>query len=260
MAGPTRRALLTAALAAPLSATVAGCEGAVEEAAPPLRRGTLERPYAPGGRAEWALAVPEGTPRALVVSLHGKGGHAQGSVALGFHAAAVRAGLALVSVSGGDGYWHARRDGTDSGRLVLTELVPLALREAGLGAASRVGFLGWSMGGYGSLLLASRLPRARLLGVAGMSSALWTEPGATAPGAFDDAADWRAHDVLTTCRLPDDVPVTLVCGRADPFLGANRAYVRARPGTRSTFDEGGHDNGYWSDHAPGLLRWLASLT
>ncbi len=55
-------------------------------------------------------------------------------------------GLALVSDDGGNGYWHARRDGSDKGAMVREELIPLALRRRGLPASTRTGLLGWSMG------------------------------------------------------------------------------------------------------------------
>jgi hypothetical protein len=204
-------------------------------------------------------APDSGTPRALLVSLHGKGARALSTFQMGFGDLASSVGLAIVSVSGGDGYWHARDDGTDSGRLVLEEVVPMALERARLRRDAPLGFIGWSMGGYGSLLLAGQLPRGRVLGVAPMSTALWTSPGASAPGAFDDAEDYRAHDVFAPERLLPGTPVSIACGVQDPFIAANRAYVAMRPATTHVFDRGGHDGDYWRIHARRLIPWLASL-
>ena len=260
VAGPQlpRRRVLGLAAAGLAVTALSACDRAESFAG--TTSGTLESPHAPGGRADWVFQAPgSGTPKALLVSLHGKGGRAASSFEMGFGTLAAAAGLAIVSVSGGDGYWHARRDGTDSGRLVLEELVPMALKRARLGSDARLGFIGWSMGGYGSLLLAGQLPPARVLGVAPMSTALWTSPGASAPGAFDDADDYRAHDVFAPARLLPGIPVSIACGTQDPFIAANRAYVAGRPATTHVFDEGRHDGDYWRAHARHLVPWLASL-
>ena len=232
-------------------------------------RGTLTSTAWAGHRAAWRLAVPTGrTPTALVVSLHGKGGDADATFDLGFQKRCPTTGLALVSVSGGDGYWHRRSDGRDAGGMVLDDLIPLARAVAKLPAEAPVGFIGWSMGGYGSLLLArvladrlsARTPTGGaggVLGVATMSAALWTSPGATAPGSFDDAEDYRAHDVFDKEHRLAGIPVSMDCGTADPFIAANRAYVSRRTTARHTFDDGGHTGGYWSAHAGPQLAWLA---
>lgn len=260
MAGPqlTRRRVLGLAAAGVAVSTASSCDRADSFAG--TTSGTLESRHAPDGRADWVFQAPRsGAPRALLVSLHGKGGRAASSFEMGFGTLAADAGLAIVAVSGGDGYWHSRRDGTDSGRLVLAELVPMALARAGLGSDARLGFIGWSMGGYGSLLLAGQLPRDRVLGVAPMSTALWTSPSASAPGAFDDADDFHAHDVFAPTRLLPGIPVSIACGTQDPFIAANRAYVARRPATAHVFDEGRHDGDYWRAHAQRLIPWLASL-
>ena len=111
-------------------------------------------------------------------------------------AQAVEAGLppfAVVAVDGGGSYWHKRASGEDSGAMVLDELIPM-LDSQGLDT-SRVGFLGWSMGGYGALLLGARLGPARTAAICAVSPALWTSSGATAPGAFDGADDYAANSV-----------------------------------------------------------------
>lgn len=261
-ARPSRRAVVGGVLG---TATLGGvgasgaCSHSVGDPSPDTEEagGEIDGSTWGGDAAAWRLAWPRRTaPRALVVCLHGKGGTADSSFQMGFDARAAEHDLAFVSVSGGDGYWHRRRDGRDSARLVLDELIPLARKGAGLPATIPVAFIGWSMGGYGALLLAGRLPRELLLGVATLSAALWTSAGATAAGAFDDAEDYAAYDVFAASRLLPTVPVSMACGSSDPFIRANRVYAAARPGTRTTFDRGGHDGEYWSSHAGPAMAML----
>ena len=115
--------------------------------------------------------------RPLVVVLHGFGGdasHAFRLLELDRHVGA--AGVTLASVDGGDYYWHARRVGVDPGAMVVDDLVPTLRRLTGY--QGKVSFLGWSMGGYGSLLLAWELGPDKVGAVVAESAALWTEPGA----------------------------------------------------------------------------------
>ncbi|MFV0464255.1 MAG: hypothetical protein ACK5MP_13865 [Nostocoides sp.] len=74
-----------------------------------------------------------GSPSALIVSLHGKGGSAEDTLGLGFDAVVPETGLAIVSVDGGHGYWHRRADGRNSGALILDAAIPQAMTIAGLG-------------------------------------------------------------------------------------------------------------------------------
>src|SRR6201999_1916022 len=144
---------------------------------------------------------PPGQTKPLrpLIALHGKGSDAATVMAGGVEqglAQAVDAGLppfAVVAVDGGGGYWHKRADGDDSGAMVLNELIPM-LGEQGLDT-SRVAFMGWSMGGYGALLLGARLGAPRTAAITAVSPALWTSPGAAAPGAFDSADDYEANSV-----------------------------------------------------------------
>ncbi len=256
-ARPSRRALVGGVLA---TVALPGCSYAVSDPPPDTLEasGEIDGSTWGGPAARWRAAWPRTTSaRALVVCLHGKAGTADSSFQMGFASRVAEHDLAFASVSGGDGYWHRRRDGRDPGRLVLDRLIPLARNHAGLDAGSRVAFLGWSMGGYGSLLLAGCVPFQQLIGVATLSAALWTSPLATAPGAFDDAEDYAAHDVFAPRQLLPGVPVSMACGVSDSFIAANRAYAARRPGTLTTFDEGGHDGGYWSSHAGQAMAFLA---
>ena len=251
----SRRAVLAGAVGA---ATLGACGNGQQLLQ--QRSGTLTSRYWPGREVHWQLAMPEGhdsrTP--VVVVLHGKGGdasHAFRIVHVQDHARANR--LSVASVDGGDFYWHARRAGVDTGAMVVEDFLPLVRRETGY--AGKLAFLGWSMGGYGSLLLASQLGPDRVGAVVAESAALWTEPGASAPGAFDDREDFEAHDVFAPQRLEvlRQIPVRLDCGRSDPFVAGNRAFATALPSAELTVDEGGHTGEYWRDHAGRQLRWVA---
>ena len=189
----------------------------------------------PGVRYE-ALKAPGTKPLPVCVVLHGRGDSAHDVLSIGYHrflASVVRAGVppfAIAAVDCGDRYWHARRAGDDTGRMVLEEFLP-RLAGAGLSAGprDRVALMGYSMGGYGALLLASRLGRGRVAAVVAESPALWTSAEDAAPGAFDDAADYRRHDVFTHRGALAGIPVRVDCGLADPFLPGGQG-VRRGPG------------------------------
>ncbi len=242
---------LPAATAAPAAATM--LTGSFESAA----RG--------GALTNWAIARPPNQAGALrpVIALHGKGSNAATVMAGGVEqglAQAVAAGLppfAVVAVDGGGSYWHRRASGEDSGAMVLDELLPM-LDGQGLDT-SRVGFLGWSMGGYGALLLGARLGPARTAAICAVSPALWLSAGAAAPGAFDGPQDFAANSVFGLPALAS-IPVRIDCGASDPFYGATQQFVAQLPSPPAGgFSPGGHDGGYWSSVLPGELAWMAPL-
>jgi pimeloyl-ACP methyl ester carboxylesterase len=251
----TRRALVGGVVGA-AALGLAGCGSSGVE----VRSGSLRSSHWPGRSIHWQIAHPEvghDDIEPVVVVLHGKGGdasHAFRIMQLQDHASSSR--LTLASVDGGDYYWHARRAGVDTGAMVVEDFLPLVRRETAY--AGKVAFLGWSMGGYGSLLLASDLGPERVFAVVAESAALWTEPGLSAPGAFDDRADFEAHDVFDPrrTRVLAKIPVRLDCGRSDPFVPGNKAFAEALPSARLTLDEGGHTADYWKGHGPAQLRWV----
>lgn len=256
MALVIRRTVLGAAAGAcALAAAGCGTTGDVVH-----RSGTLRSRHWPGQEIHWELARPPGDARNRtllppVVVLHGKGGDAsQAFRVLHLDDHVAETGLAVAAVYGGDDYWHARRSGVDPGAMVVDDFLPLLARE--YGPTDRVAFLGWSMGGYGSLLLASQLGPQRVAAVVAESAALWTSPERSAPGAFDDREDFVAHDVFTRTAQLARIPVRLDCGRSDPFVSANRAFAQALPTARLTVDAGGHTATYWESHGAAQLRWI----
>jgi predicted esterase len=169
-----------------------------------------------------------------------------------------RAPVVVLLNGGAHSYFHDRRDGS-WGTMLIDEAIPDA---AGRFDARRVAIGGISMGGYGALYLASRRPR-QFCAVGGHSAALSTTPGASAPGAFDDAEDWQAHDVFAAARAGayDHVPVRIDGGTNDPFHDADAAFVsvlRSR-GDAVTYHvwPGGHTGSYWHAHMAAYLRFYA---
>ncbi|MDR3661687.1 MAG: alpha/beta hydrolase-fold protein [Mycobacterium sp.] len=238
---------------------------AAQEPAPTYLTGSFISQARGGVSTNWAIARPPGqtTPLRPVIALHGKGSDAATVMAGGVEqglAQAVADGLppfAVVAVDGGGGYWHKRASGEDSGAMVLDELIPL-LASQGLDT-SRVGFLGWSMGGYGALLLGARLGAARTAAICAVSPALWTSSGATAPGAFDGSDDFAANSVWGLPAL-GSIPVRIDCGDSDPFYSATKQFIGQLPhGAAGGFSPGGHDASFWSAQLPAEISWLAPL-
>ncbi len=234
-------------------------------AAPTYVSGSFVSAARGGVDTNWAIARPPGQTGSLrpVIALHGKGADAAQVMAGGVEqglAQAVAAGLppfAVVAVDGGGSYWHKRASGEDSGAMVLDELIPI-LSSEGLDT-SRVAFLGWSMGGYGALLLGGRLGPARTAAISAVSPALWTSSGAAAPGAFDGADDYAANSVWGLPAL-GSIPIRIDCGNSDPFYSATQQFIAQLPTPPAGgFSPGGHDGGFWSSQLPAELTWIAPL-
>jgi S-formylglutathione hydrolase FrmB len=211
----------------------------------------------------WSVIYPGGRPARLpvVLVLHGRGGdHTSAINELGmdrYLAAAVSAGVppfALATVDGGpDNYWHRRATGDDPQRMLIEEFLPL-LTKRGLPTA-RYGVLGWSMGGYGALLLAADVKAPRIAAAAAMSPALWHRAKDTQPGSYDGPADFQAHQLFGRAADLENVALRIDCGRDDPFAGATedlRAEVPAAGGLQA----GLHTAGYWRRMLPDQLQFL----
>ena len=273
MAQVTRRAVLqagglaagTCALANLLRPTVSRAEPPpAAAAAPTFLTGSFISAARGGVETNWAIARPPGQtlPLCPVIALHGRGGNAASVMDLGVPDGLARlasAGVppfAVVSIDGGDTYWHRRASGADSGAMVLMELLPM-LSGQGLDT-SRVVFLGWSMGGYGALLLGARLGPARTAGICAVSPALWTSYMPTEDGAFDSYNDWVKNTVFGLPALAS-IPIRVDCGTSDRFYAASRQFVaQLRRPVAGSFSPGGHDDAFWRAQLPDELRWLAS--
>jgi S-formylglutathione hydrolase FrmB len=218
------------------------------------------------------VVVPAKAPpredRALLVFLHGRGGSEEtftGNEVVYETLAKLGARAPLVAFpDGGDhSYWHDR----DSGRwerYVMREVIPKVTRRFGVDP-QRVAIGGISMGGFGAYNLALHHPR-RFCAVGGHSAALWFESGETAPGAFDDAADFNRNDVVGAVRRDPEafgeIRVWNDYGDEDPFRVYNEGFVDYLSVGATDLSahswSGGHDGDYWSRHWPAYLRFYAN--
>ena len=121
----------------------------------------------------WTFSTPVATPEAVVYCLHGYGNNhrfAFDDIHLPDVVASLRAPLVVAAVDGGaDSYWHPRADKTDALAMLLDEFIPMIEQTT---KTTRRALLGWSMGGYGSLLAAEQAPE-RFFAVTVASPALW---------------------------------------------------------------------------------------
>jgi len=217
-----------------------------------------------GVLTNWIIARPPGAtgPLRPVIALHGVHGNANQVMDLGVEdglAQLAKAGLppfAVVGVDGGQSYWHRRANGEDSGAMVLNELIPM-LATKGLDI-SRVGFIGWSMGGYGALLLGARLGPQRTAAICAVSPALYPSFPGSSRGAFDSYDDWTRNTVFGLPAL-SSIPLRVDCGNSDRFAPATHQFIaQLRRPPAGGFTAGGHDVTYWRQQLPGELAWLAS--
>ena len=218
-----------------------------------------------GAPVGWAVCYPSGTTEEstlpVVLALHGGfGNHLQVFEGMGMLRAQASPDLAtavaVASVDAGTSYYHRRADGTDTGAMIAQELLPV-LSARGLDT-TRLGLTGFSMGGYGSVLLATTVLSGKVAAVAPISAAFWPSFTAAPTFAFDGAADFDAHDVFAAREALAAVPVSVACGLSDPFLGYNQDFVGgfATPPATS-FTPGGHDNAYWVTAATSQLVFLS---
>jgi len=130
------------------------------------------------------------------------------------------------------------------------------LRRHGLDTG-RLGYLGWSMGGYGALYLASVLGAARCAVMVAESPAIWHHPWQSVEGAFDDAADFRRHRVFGRQSLLRGIALRIDCGDRDGFAPVTRD-LRASisPTPAGGIEPGGHDSSYWRSQAPAQLAFV----
>jgi S-formylglutathione hydrolase FrmB len=208
-----------------------------------------------------------GERRPLLVFLHGRGTGPGSSLSDQFFAGLARLGKrapVVVLLDGGDhSYWHDRH-GERWGSYVLREAIPAAARLLPVDS-SRVAIGGISMGGYGAFEVARHARRGRFCAVGGHSPAFWLSAGQTAPGAFDNAADFKRHDVyryIKRRRHPyGSTPLWIDRGDRDPFSPYDAAVVRAlrARGARLTSHvwRGAHTGSYWRSHMARYLRFYA---
>jgi pimeloyl-ACP methyl ester carboxylesterase len=198
------------------------------------------------GRDEIAI-VPKKTDHRLLVFLHASGSGPQEFLTNQVFAALPRFGApVVVLLNGGDhSYWHDRSSGKWAS-MVLDTAIPDAKRRFHL--AGKVAIGGLSMGGYGALHIASLRPET-FCAVGGHSAALWHSAKAAAPGAFDNADDFKRNNVFRATAKLKHLPVWLDAGDQDPFRTADGDLARKLSVILHVYP-GGHDSTYWNGHMP----------
>lgn len=235
-----------------------------------LVSGELSSPRSAGRSVGWSVLRPHGVRGRLpvVLGLHGRGSsHATfiRSLHLGEYLTdnvlRGHAPYAIVTVDGFNAYYHPRAEGeyagTDLGAVILEDLLPLLAGRQDL-VLDRVGFYGFSMGGYGSLRLASILGPDRVFGVVATSPAIWQDHDDSPRGAFDDADDFREHTLFGREDLLEDIPVRIDCGNDDPFHRGVAAYREALdPEPAGGLSPGLHNSDYAMSKLPKALAFLS---
>ena len=223
-----------------------------------------------GERLPVSVVVPKGgssSSRGLLVFLHGRGQDENtfldNEMFSALSALGAKAPVVAFPYGGDHSYWHNRADGS-WGTYVTDEVIP-AVEKRVHTDPDRVAIGGVSMGGFGAYDLALLNP-GRFCAVGGHSPALWQSAEETAPGAFDDAEDFDAHNVIAGVPSQPSAftgqPVWLDAGDEDPFIPGDQAFTAALHSAGAPLTErhwpGGHDEGYWNSHWDAYLRFYAN--
>jgi S-formylglutathione hydrolase FrmB len=224
----------------------------------------------------WEFAIPTSAlrdpgaaslsaPTPLIVVLPGEGGQA-GDLAAGVGlpgwATAAKLNLTFAAPGNvGSTYYHPRTNGTNAFAMVTEEFIPMIEKRFGVGGArsSRATY-GWSMGGFGALLVAQQRPDL-ICAAVGSSPAVFPSYSAAVtghPGTFDSAADWAQWGLWDHTATMGKVPVRIDCGDGDPFAATARQLLKRVPGAVGQIGNGCHDKGFWRRNASTQLRFLAS--
>lgn len=198
----------------------------------------------------------EGLPVCLV--LHGASATTADYERFGFGrflTAAARAGVppfVLVGVDGGRKLWRSAgpEDADDPQRMLIDE-VPAWLDDRGFDWDRRAAW-GWSMGGFGALLLAEALDGG-LAAVAAFSPALPDDPEDLPP-----TDDGRPRDVWSGADRLAGTPVGLWCGTADPLIDRVRRFAEDLDPAPAiaAWARGDHERGYWDRITPDAFRFV----
>jgi poly(3-hydroxybutyrate) depolymerase len=207
--------------------------------------------------------LPKRGKRALIVYLHGRGGYEgtfNEAVLRGYRRLHGHGPLVVFPAGGVHGYWHNRAGGNWED-WVMDEVLPRVVDRYGVDP-HKIAIGGISMGGFGALDIALKNP-GKFCAVGGHSPALWFEGGETAPGAFDNLADFERNNVVRTVEEEPDAfgktKVWIDYGEEDPFRVYDEGFVAALSegdvDLTSHSWPGGHDGSYWGAHWPDYQRW-----
>ncbi len=182
-------------------------------------------------------------------------------------------GLAVVMPQVHRSFYADQADGGRYWTFVAEELPELVARFFRVSQRREDTFVaGLSMGGYGALKLALRLPR-RFAAAASLSGALDVAALARSPRDEDPMIWRRIFAERPVAGSPDDLlalvagadPASLPalhvsCGTKDDLLADNRRFVaaceRAGVPVDTDFGPGDHDWAYWDTRIQDVLAWL----
>lgn len=167
--------------------------------------------------------------------------------------------MALVTVDGGDGYWHPHPHDDPMG-MVLHELIPM-MQKRGLGVQPhRIATMGISMGGYGAIAFGEHFPRL-FTAVAAISPAIfatfnWVHY--VNPGAYWGLTDFAKYDVITHAGALRATPVRVASGDRDPFHPWIEQFVaRLKPSDSVSFPPGEHNGAFFHSQIAPSVRFLS---
>jgi enterochelin esterase-like enzyme len=248
-----------------------GKDGTIPDIAPgPVEEGSFVSAARGGVETGWSLILPPGSRGdglPVVVAMHGLGATHATLIGPGFGidrylAAYVDGGgtpFAIVAADGGTTYWHPRPNGEDASRMVTDELLPL-VEQRGLDTTS-IGLIGWSMGGYGALRLAGLRGPDTTFAVVASSPALVSDAGDAPSAGFADRAEYEQESIYHDQADLAGIPVRVDIGTGDAFYRDVQDYVAGFPDdadVTSTFEPGGHTDGYWRRMLPAQLEFLGN--
>jgi S-formylglutathione hydrolase FrmB len=211
------------------------------------------------------LVTPAGGAKGrwLLVFLHGYGAAPSDMLSPAFLRALHELGdrAPVVFLPEGDvGWWHNRAEGP-WGSYVLREAIPAVLARTGADP-HRVAIGGISMGGFGALNF-GRVAPSRLCAVGGHSPAVFVNRSGDIGHAFDDAADFRRHDLIRLARerSPYDAPVWIDVGSDDQLRPAVTKLARELQANHANVSfhvwPGSHNSLYWDAHFAQYLNFYA---
>ncbi len=260
-----RRTLLTAACLAPI---LVGCT-TPENPDGRIVTGTLSS-SATGQDHPWAIWYPPGTDAGsllpVIVVLHGIDATIADVQSLGYTTQALElirkgaAPFAIAAVNGGQLFWQ-KIGKVDAGKMLVSDFLPLLARH-GLDLG-RMALTGWSMGGWGTLRLATAELRGKLKAIAAISAPCYQKYDWVPQKQWMTRAEFTANNFFIRPSRLANLPIFLACGTEDPFYPGNRDFAEILQSTpvveppTVSFGPGAHDPVYWQSVLPQQLGFLA---
>ena len=242
--------------------------GATEAKVTPIITGSFASAKMLGRPTRWAVARPNGVTGKLpvVVVLHALNTNErtifnrklQMQNVLQAYVEDGNPPFALAAVDGTTNYWHRRLNGADAGAMVLDEFLPMLAGNPELNLSTeRIGFYGWSMGGFGALRLAALVGAPRVAAVSVSSPALWADPHAYPPRAFDSFEDYQGNSLFGQQNAFAKIPLMITIGSSDQFFTYTRQWAaNLHPPAAFGSGAGGHSNRYWRSVMPDHVMFL----